>query len=98
MYCFIVSVTPNYSPLLRVSEAFSLSTVLLIESCWKKSGLRLNIRLAQAKSYSDADCEIWPLLLVRAINARAASRISSATRASGDTNLGVNQGNNPIRS
>src|SRR2546430_3973529 len=37
------------------------------------------------------------MLRVRSIKARAARRISSATRASGDTNFGVNQGNNPDR-
>src|ERR1700730_14852472 len=35
---------------------------------------------------------------VRSINARAAFRISSATRASGETNFGVNHGNKPIKS
>src|SRR6266576_4318330 len=42
--------------------------------------------------------DISLLLLVRSINERAARRISSATRASGDTNFGVNHGNNPIKS
>src|SRR5262249_37376432 len=39
-----------------------------------------------------------PPARVRSMKARAARRISSATRASGDTNFGVNQGNNPIKS
>src|SRR5205823_13409036 len=37
-------------------------------------------------------------LRVRSIKALAARRISSATRASGETNFGVNQGNKPIKS
>ena len=56
-----------------------------------KPGLQNIARRSARSTYAPPD-------FVRAMNIWVAFRISSATRASGETNFGVNHGNNPIRS